>query len=492
MMIGMARRLPYKLALALLIAAAALQFAGARACADDSLVVTDAIAGTGAAGPYTLTWSKVEKGNEWVSRNAIHLVGGIDYTLDANAGTIAFARSLLREEMARVTYVKRPDAVKRLQQPQDMALTLGAVQFGSGSLNLTARYNPGASGALIYGLEASAGSQEKAGMRASFAMSQPRSTAGSGPLALGWMTAGQANLGALRLSGSVAQAEQGFAQAASWGLASGGAKATISAEYRPGNGISLTSSHSLISNQSGRDESTAYGLEVAAGGFGTLAASRTEQVQGGGTSVRQKLEVRAKPGKKVDLRAEQSSQDSAGAQLESQAVGVALRPVATMTLSAGWKREQAGSEIQGRTASVAWSPFRALSLEGEYAENPPDQSGRLQPASVSRMAVTTQIARLSLRAQMSSRQDAAGLNQSRDLSLLVGLPGKSVLTAGWSESDLLGTLLSRGTTTYNLGYTLGPKSDLSFSLAGKLVLYDETESLDRAEQQVEAKLTARF
>lgn len=488
----MARRLPYKLALALLIAAAALQFAGAGVCAVDSLVVTDAIAGTGAAGPYSLTWSKVEKGSEWVSRNAIHLVGGIDYTLDANAGTIAFARSLLREEMARVTYVKRPDAVRRLQQPQDMALTLGAVQFGAGSLNLTARYNPGASGALIYGLEASAGSQEKAGMRASFAMSQPRSTGGSGRMALGWMTAGQANLGALRLSGSVAQAEQGFAQAASWGLGSGGAKATVSAEYRPGNGISLTSSHSLISNQSGKNESSAYGLEVAAGGFGTLAASRTEQVQGGGTSVRQKVEVRAKPGKKVDLRAERSSQDSAGAQLESQAVGVALRPVATMTLSAGWKREQAGSEIQGRTASVAWSPFRALSLEGEYAENPADQSGRLQPASVSRMAVTTKIARLSLRGQMSSRQDAAGLNQSRDLSLLIGLPGKSVLTAGWSESDLLGTLLSRGTTTYNLGYTLGPKSDLSFSLAGKLVLYDETESLDRAEQQVEAKLTARF
>ena len=481
-----------RLAATAVLLVSVLSLAAVGGNAADSVVVSDVISGTGTSGPYLLTWSKMEAGSEWVSRNGIHLVRGIDYSLDANSATITFMLPLARSDMAYVTYVRQPDAVRRPQQPQDIALTLTALQSQSASLNLTARYNQGASSGLLYSLDAATASGQKADLRASFLISQPRAANGSSRRAFGWRSDAHANAGRLRLSGSLVQAEEGFSQAPDWGVAAGGTKTTLSADYRPRSGVSLTSSQSFAATAAGKARGSDYGLELSAGERAGLSALRSEQIQESGTSVRQKVQLRAKPGRKIDLRAERTDQNGSGAQVESDAMGLTLRPASSFTLSGGWARERGSTQIQGRSASVSWHLLRSLRLEGEYAENPADQSGRLQPANVSRIAAATELGALGLKAQVSSRRDSTGLSQSRDLSLLIGLPGKSVLAAGWSENDLLGTPLTRGTTTYSLGYTLGPKSDLSFSLAGKWLLFDDTLTLRQEEQQLEAKLTARF
>lgn len=477
---------------ALVLALAAVQ--GPSAAGGLDLRVTETITGRGAAGPYPLSWTNIEQGSEWVWVDGKSLVPHLDYTLDAQTGTIAFARPLAAYQTARVTYFRTASSTRRQAGPPTITVTQQALRRGGSALSLTASYTEaGPSPAVSYGLKAKTGRAGGTALETTLLVSRRQQQGAYGPSAIGWRTAASTRLGALRLTGAIGRAEQGFADPASLGLSGAGQIATAQAEYAA-SGLSLTSSYTA--SQTGKSSAvvTSQRISYAPSAALNLTAARAEQRTGDQVSETDSLELTSRPGDRIDLRARYRESDADGRETATQAVETNIRPTSSITLGAGWVRQEGDASVQGQKASVAWTPSSRLQIEGEYVENPEDSSGRVQQATASRVGLRTRLGSLGLTASTWRKEETAGESQRHDLLLFMPLTTGSKLTVGYSieTSPSLASSLDRN--TYRLGYSLIRGSDLALSLEGQWLNYrGAPEGLSlRSETRAEAKLFTRF
>ncbi len=112
---------------------------------------SDVIIGRNLKGPYLLTWKGVRPGSETVLRDGIALKPGIDYTLDADTGAMAFPAPLRPDQLLRVSY--RADRPESALNPKSLALPvkIDLWQSGTNRLAFNSLYRPTPSGSPTKG-----------------------------------------------------------------------------------------------------------------------------------------------------------------------------------------------------------------------------------------------------------------------------------------------------------------------------------------------------
>ena len=98
----------------------------------------DVCLGNDTPGPFGLSWNHVAAGSERVSINGLAQLRGLDYTLDADGGTVTFMRNLPSRSAASISYAYDPGAARRAGGGQSVPLTLDLVRSDRGSLSFLA------------------------------------------------------------------------------------------------------------------------------------------------------------------------------------------------------------------------------------------------------------------------------------------------------------------------------------------------------------------
>ena len=83
------------------------------ACRADLPPVQDIFVGNGTPGPFALSWNAVQLNTETVAVNQQTQLRGLDYTLDAAAGTVTFTHPLSASAAIEVSYVTLPGVSQR-------------------------------------------------------------------------------------------------------------------------------------------------------------------------------------------------------------------------------------------------------------------------------------------------------------------------------------------------------------------------------------------
>ncbi len=124
---------------ALFFASGALLVSGAclPACRADSPPVQDVLVGNGTPGPLALSWSHLPLDTETVSVNGQLQVRSLDYTLDADAGTVTFTRSLPTGAAISILYSVSPQS-QRSGSEQTIPVTMDLMRDPHGYFSLDA------------------------------------------------------------------------------------------------------------------------------------------------------------------------------------------------------------------------------------------------------------------------------------------------------------------------------------------------------------------
>lgn len=342
--------------------------------------VQDFCLGDGTPGPYALRWKHVTPGTEAVQVNGLPQMRGLDYTLDADAGTVTFTRDLPARSAAEITYAHDAGQAERNRGDQAIPLSLDLLRGGRGFFSLDALGKPGDSPAaggvtLGVGLGLSGGGGDQLSSRFAFT---PISGAGGGSPGgrTGLSVKGSA------AGGGWALFSFGFSRAGV-GLQNAGDDLQAGQQILSLNGH-LTPIKPLIADVSFRRSTPTDGLEAAgASDLGvalTLAADATTQVKAsldqsggadaGGETQTTALSVDAHPGDKVALRASFDGKDAPGTSGDTQAVSLmtVLTPSKALSFQADAGRSRrAGGATDRQSVLLSLSPRDSFRLDAGLA-----------------------------------------------------------------------------------------------------------------------------
>ncbi len=127
------------------LAASVVWFAlAASTCANPS---QDLVVGNGTPGPYPLSWKNIDGGTEVILVNQQTQMRGIDYTLDAVAGTVTFTRSLTLQSTVSVHYEYDPARAVRGSLVNKVPLSFNLADRGGSHVSFDAVYQAASAGA---------------------------------------------------------------------------------------------------------------------------------------------------------------------------------------------------------------------------------------------------------------------------------------------------------------------------------------------------------
>ena len=105
--------------------------------------VDDVCVGNGTPGPFALSWNHVVLGTESVTINGLAQMRGLDYTLNADGGTVTFSRSLSAHSAAQVSYERDPAEARQAATEQSVPLRVDLLRSDQGYLSFQALGKPG-------------------------------------------------------------------------------------------------------------------------------------------------------------------------------------------------------------------------------------------------------------------------------------------------------------------------------------------------------------
>ncbi len=122
------------------------------ACRAETPPVQDVLAGNGTPGPFALSWNHLPVSTETVSINGQLQVRALDYTLDADAGTVTFTHSLPVGAAISILYAVSPQS-QRSGTEQSIPVTLDLMRNPHGyfSLDALGKTAAGTAGSLTLG-----------------------------------------------------------------------------------------------------------------------------------------------------------------------------------------------------------------------------------------------------------------------------------------------------------------------------------------------------
>ena len=132
----------------------ALLLLSALPVAADAPRVQDICLGNGTSGPFALSWKHIVPESEHVLVNGLPELRGLDYTLDADSGTVTFTQALSARSAAEITYEPDPLQAQRNGAERTIPLSVDLLrgEHGYFSFNALGKQNATAGGDLTLGL----------------------------------------------------------------------------------------------------------------------------------------------------------------------------------------------------------------------------------------------------------------------------------------------------------------------------------------------------
>ncbi len=357
------------------------------ACADPS---QDLLVGNGTPGPYPLSWKQIAPGTEIIQVGQQTQMRGIDYTLDADAGTVLFTRPLTPQSAASVHYEYDHARAVRVSLVTKVPLSFNLAEGSNSRVSFDALYqaaNGGGGstasadrGSLTLGLGTSLqSSASQLSTRLMFAPSlgsEDSRQSGSSLSHMGVSLSGSTQaMRALQMTFGYTQAGAKMTTAGDNGLAAGRQTLALGATVTPSSqmqaSVNWAQSAPTVALGGAASTQTSAALSLTPSANLSLQTHWTDATGGSGRET-QTADVRlhAAPTTTSTLDASFASKNSAGQGGDTQALNLAaaLTPSKTLVLHAdvGQTRDAAGP-INQQHVGVALTPNAALHLQTSLA-----------------------------------------------------------------------------------------------------------------------------
>ena len=106
----------------------------------DPTMVTDIVVGHNNKGPYSLSWTQIDRDSVRVVINGRTLKRGGDYNIDVAKGVVGFSSVLLNDAIVRVSYRTVPGKSKRAAGRLNVPITLDLLSRPDSNVKLTGLY----------------------------------------------------------------------------------------------------------------------------------------------------------------------------------------------------------------------------------------------------------------------------------------------------------------------------------------------------------------
>ena len=118
--------------------------------------VQDIRIGNGTPGPFALSWKHILLGTESVTINGLPQLRGLDYSLDADSGTVTFTRAIPTQSAAAISYEPDPIQAQRNDTSRTIPLSVDLMrgEHGYFSFNALGKQGADTSGDLTLGVGA--------------------------------------------------------------------------------------------------------------------------------------------------------------------------------------------------------------------------------------------------------------------------------------------------------------------------------------------------
>ncbi len=420
----------------------------------------DLLVGNGTPGPYALSWKNIEGGTEIVLVGQQTQMRGIDYTVDAGAGTVTFTRPLTAQSAASVHYDYDPARAVRSNAVGKVPLSFDLADNGSSRVSFDALYQAGSGGSgatagaspgsITLGLGTSfQGSGAQLTTRLLFAPTLGGDAAvqnGSSLSRMGVSLSGGTQAGrAVQVSFGYAQAGAHMTTAGDNGLLAGRQTLTLGTSLAPAKTVQAsaqwTQSAPTAAGGGGASTQTSATLSIAPAANLSLQTHWTD-ASGGSAPEAQTANVslHAAPTTTSTVDVSFVSKNSAGESNDTQALSLAAALTASkavaLNAAIGQTRDQSG-QVSRQQVGLDLMPGSALQIQTSLAlhQTPTAQTatatvgGQVQPVSFLQFAA-------SYKDRMASAGDAA-LTDTIDTSLLrlTLLPVRGVsLTGSYAQN----------------------------------------------------------
>lgn len=347
----------------------------------------DLLVGNGSPGPYALSWKNIEGGTETVQVGQQTQMRGIDYALDAIAGTVTFAHPLTAHFAASVHYDYDPARAVHRGFMGTVPVSFNLAERGGSRVSLDALYqgaNGGAGaaapGSLTLGLGTSIqGGGAQFATRLLFAPTLGGSAGadgGSSVSRMGLTLSGGTEAGRpIVVSFGYAQAGARLSTAGENGLTAGRQTLTLGTSLAPAK--TVQASAQWIQSSPTAAGGSAAATQMAAAVLVTPAANISLQTHwtdstGGNAPETQTADVRlhAAPTPSSTVEASFASRSSVGQSNDTQALNLAAALTASKAVAVqatvGQTRDHAGLVNQQRVA-LALTPGTALQIQTSLA-----------------------------------------------------------------------------------------------------------------------------
>lgn len=392
-----------------LAAAGACLALAASACAEPS---QDLLVGNGTPGPYPLSWKNIAPGTEVILVNQQTQMRGMDYALDAAAGTVTFTRPLTPQSAASVHYEYDPAHAVRGSIVNKVPLSFDLAEGSNSRVSFDALYQAGtggtgatvgsAPGSITLGLGTSLqNSTAQLSTRLLFAPTlggNNGAQSGSSLSRMGVSLSGSTQAGrAAQLSFGYTQAGARMTTAGDNGLAAGRQTLTLGTTLAPARTVQAsaqwTQSAPTAAGSGAASTQTVAALSVTPTANLSLQTRWTDTTGGNAPESQiANVSLHAAPTATSSVDASFASKNSAGQGADTQAMNLAaaLAPSKTVVLNAdiGQTRDVSG-QVNQQKVSFALTPGTAVQIQTSLAlhQTPTAQTsiatvgGQVQPAS---------------------------------------------------------------------------------------------------------------
>lgn len=309
--------------------------------------VQDLCLGNGTPGPFTLSWKHITPATESITVNGLPQLRGLDYTLDADNGTVTFARALPARSVAVVTY--DPAQAQRNGDGRTLPLSVDLLrgEHGYFSFDALGKQGQDTGGGLTLGVGAGWQGGRNAQLSSHFFYTPVSAAAPSGKDAdspagrIGVSLAGSAPASGWALfSFGFARAGVGLESAGDDSLRAGQQSLTLSGRFTPTKTVQAQVSFHDSSPTDGSQAATTQDTSVA------LTVTPADKMQVGATLAQTGTET--------------------GGMTQTQSVTLDTHPTTRLEVSAAYGGKNApGTDGDSQTLSLktVLTPTKAVSVE---------------------------------------------------------------------------------------------------------------------------------
>jgi hypothetical protein len=479
----------------------------------------DVLIGNGTTGPYSLSRKEIALGTEMVRMNSLAQTRGLDYMLDADAGTITFTRSLPSQSAVEVRYIYDPARAVRTNPNLTIPLAFDLARGEHGNLSLDAVYKHSgplsdvSAGALAVGL--GGGWQTGATQLETRLLFAPALTADSQPAFSDSLSRIGVSVSDVSQASRVARFSFGFSRigtnlgqaAEDNGWQAGTQDLTLSAEVTPAKTFQLATHWTHATDSGASTGSGDISVSAQPTASSQLAASFSAKDAPGTSNDGQVVGLSAKlvPLKAITFNADAGRTTQAGVSTVHQLVSLVLAPHAPFQIQTGLLLRQteqystsaatvggtfqpasfvqfsgaytdraaspADAAVQDSldtsTVQVALTPLRGVRFTGNYAQNPAD-SGTPQHLAQHSLGLVTNLGSLSLTGgyDWACQYDSATIGTTLNLGLGVRVSRALQITGGYKQTLTGIGDVPIGTSLYTIGLTHNLSDRFNLSMNG--------------------------